>query len=199
MTQADFLTYRPALVSIAYKLVGCTNVAEDLVHDTFLKFLKIDNKKISDTKAYLVRSVTNTCLNYLESIKQKKEEWLENFNPSLPAFNINPEFYQIDFKLELKTAIGHLFKKLPPAERAVFVLKELFNFDYSELTEILDQKSENCRQLFSRAHKNLAQSKERFSPDKDRLDSAVEQFKQATLGEFTSLIDGLKSDISLKR
>ena len=180
MTQAEVLAYRPALVSIAYRMVGCINVAEDMVQDTFLKVLKIDHKKISDIKAYLVRSVTNTCLNYLDSIKQKKEEFLENFNPSLPDFKISPEINYMDLKQEITEAFTQLFKKLPPAERAVFVLKELFNFDYSELTEILDQKAENCRQLFSRAHKKLAENKERFSLDTDRLTSAVEQFKQAT-------------------
>lgn len=200
MTQADILAYRPTLVSIAFKMVGCFSIAEDLVHDTFLNVLsKIDQTKISNTKAYLVRSVTNACLNHLESIKQKKEEWLEGFSPSIPDFKIVPEMSTIDFKQELTEAFAQLFKKLPPAERAVFVLKELFNFDYSELTEILGQKAENCRQLFSRAHKKLNESKVRFNPDMEKLSVTVDQFTNATKGEFGDLIDGLKEDIELKK
>lgn len=196
MSTSELITYRPILFSIAYKLTGSAAVAEDMVQDTFLNWLKVDQKKIQDAKAYLIRSITNTSLNHLSSLKRKKEDLLENINPVLSELKFTPDFSGIDLKNDLIEAIGQLYKKLPPAERAVFVLKEVFNFDYSELPEIIGKKTDNCRQLFRRAQKNLAQEKERFALDKDKLIKIVDDFKSATLGEFSNLIEGFKNDIN---
>ncbi len=198
MSQSEISIYRPILYSIAYKFVGCGHIAEDLVQDTFLNWLKVDNKKIVNVKAYLIKSVTNSCLNYLDSFKQKKEEFLDNLSPSIARFGIHPDFSNIDLKQEVTHALSLLFKKLAPTERAVFMLKGIFNFDYSELNDVLDKKSENCRQLFCRAQQKLAEEKERFTVDKDKMFKMAEEFKKATLGEFSDLIESLKKDISLE-
>ncbi|MFY0651546.1 MAG: sigma-70 family RNA polymerase sigma factor [Cyclobacteriaceae bacterium] len=197
MNQLEISAYRPILFSTAYRLVGCSAVAEDMVQDTFLKWLKMDQEKVVNAKAYLLKSVTNSCLNYLESFKQKKEDLLENIGPNLSMsfFKINPDISNIDFKHELTHALAQLYKKLPPTERAVFVLKELFNFDYSELTDVLGKKTDNCRQLFCRAQKKLGEEKVRFNVEADRVLKIAEDFKKATLGEFSGLIDSLKRDI----
>lgn len=195
MSQAEISLYRPILCSIAYKLVGCSAVAEDMVQDTFLNWLKIDHKKIVNVKAYLIKSVTNSCLNYLDSFKQKKEEFLENLNTSTGLFSIYPDLNNIDVKHEVAHALTQLFKKLPPTERAVFVLKGIFNFDYSDLHDVLGKKTENCRQLFCRAQQKLSEEKVRFNIDKDRIFKMADEFKKATLGEFSGLIEGLKKDM----
>ena len=106
-----------------------------------------------------------------------------------------PDFANLDLKSDLYHALAQLHKKLPPTERAVFVLKEIFNFEYSELTEILGKKADNCRQLLSRAQKRLGEETERFTIDTDRIVSAVTEFKNAALGEFSDLIEGLKKDM----
>jgi len=196
MSQAEITSYRPVLYTLAYRMVGCSAAAEDLVQDTFFNWFKIDQRKVNNTKAYLIRSINNACLNYLNSIKQKKEEWIENISPSISALKVNPGFGNLDIKGEVNSALAQLFKKLPPTERAVFLLKGIFNFEYSELTSILGEKAENCRQLFSRAQQKLADEKVRFSPDADRMKKAVVEFKNATLGEFNGLIEGLTKDIS---
>lgn len=195
MSATELITYRPILFSIAFKLTGNTSVAEDMVQDTFLNWLKVDQKKILDAKAYLVRSITNASLNYLTSIKRKKEELFENLNPVFSELKFTPDFTSLDLKNDLTEALGQLYKKLAPTERAVFVLKEVFNFDYIELQEIIGKKADNCRQIFCRAQRNLAQEKERFSLDKDKLIKIAEDFKSATLGEFSNLIEGFKNDI----
>jgi RNA polymerase sigma factor (sigma-70 family) len=195
MTSLEAYTYRPVLFSIAYRMIGNRAVAEDLVQDTFLNWLKVDQQKILDVKAYLVRSITNTCLNYLDSIKRKKEDLLDSINPMLSELKFTPDFSNIDIKCELTEAISQLYKKLPPAERAVFVLKEVFNFDYADLPEIIGKKADNCRQLFRRAQLKLSEKKERFTLDTDKLRKTVDDFRNATLGEFSNLIEGLKKDI----
>ncbi|MFY0626197.1 MAG: sigma-70 family RNA polymerase sigma factor [Reichenbachiella sp.] len=195
MSQTEFVLYRPLLFSIAYRMVGCVATAEDMVQDTFFNWLKTENHRVKDAKSYLIRSITNTCLNYLSSIRKKKEELIDTVSNSLPSFNFTPDFSNLDLKCEVTQALAQVCKKLAPAERAVFMLKGLFNFDYSEVTTILGRKSDNCRQLFSRAQSKLAEEKERFSIDTDHLKNMVSNFKEATLGEFSGLIDNLKNDL----
>lgn len=195
MSQAELYSYRPLLYSIAYKLVGCTATAEDLVQDTFTSLLKFDTNKVNDVKAYLVRSVTNMSFNYLSSLRKKKEELMDNFSSSFESLSISPDFTSFDFKCEITVAIAQMMKKLAPAERAVFMLKGLFDFDYSEVTSILGKTSDNCRKIFSRAQINLQEGKDRFNVDTDSLKQTVTNFKKATLGEYSELIDKLKKDM----
>jgi RNA polymerase sigma-70 factor (ECF subfamily) len=175
-------------------MVGCSMVAEDLVQDTFVNWFKVERKNIDDAKAYLVSSVRNLSINYL---KKKKEELFDNVVPNLPSLRINTDFSYLDIKEEIAESLTIMFKKLPPTERAVFLLKEVFNFDYSELPDIVGKKSENCRKLFSRAQQKLSEEKERFQVEQQKLSSFMTEFKQATLGEFEGLIASLKEDISL--
>ena len=196
MSQAELYSYRPLLYSIAYKLVGCATTAEDLVQDTFVNWLKFDTEKVKDAKAYLVRSVTNISFNYLSSLRKKKEELMDNFSSSLSGIGFTPDFSSMDIKCEVTQAVGQMMKRLAPAERAVFVLRELFDFDYSEVTTILGKTSDNCRKIFSRAQQNLLEGKDRFSVDSDTLKQTVLDFKKATLGEYSELIDKLKKDMA---
>lgn len=193
MSQSEYTAYRSLLFSIAYRLVGCAATAEDMVQDTFVKWLKTERFKVNDVKSYLVRSVTNTSLNYLNSIRKKKEDLIDNI--SFPSLKFNPDFSNLDIKCEITQALATISKKLAPSEKAVFVLKGIFNIEYNELTSILDKTSDNCRQLFSRAQSKLKEDKDRFNLDKDSLLDLVTNFKKATLGEFTGLIDNLKKDI----
>lgn len=196
MSYAEISLYRPVLHSIAYKMLGCTSTAEDMVQDAFLNWLKVDQKKVVNVKAYLVRSVTNSCLNYLQSFRQKKEDFLESLNPSISLPKLYSEFGSIDFKNEITSAMSQIFKKLPPAERAVFVLKGLFDFDYTDLNDLLGKRTENCRQLYSRAQQKLSEEKVRFNIDAERICEFAEEFKKATLGEFSEMIESLKKDMS---
>lgn len=198
VSQNETITlYGPLLYAIAYKMVGTVMDAEDIVQDTFLKWLKTEQKKINDTKAYLIKSVTNTCLNHIKQLNKTKENLLEAINH--PSFIDKIELPNFDLKNELSEAISVILKKLEPSERAVFILREIFNFDYGELTEILDKKKEHCRQLFCRAKEKLNQEKDRFHVNLDVHSQFVEKFKSAcTFGEVGNFIDNLKKDISQK-
>lgn len=193
MSQAEAVLYRPLLHTIAYKIVGCTTIAEDVVQDTFFNWFKNDRLEVKDAKAYLISSVRNLSLNHL---KKKKDELIENLTPNLPSFSISADISYLDIKQEVAVALATLLKKLAPAERAVFVLRELFDFEYADLPAILGKTSENCRQLLSRAQQKLSQEKERFAFDHNKLSTMMGNFKKATLGEFEELINGLKEDMS---
>lgn len=195
MSQAEAALYRPLLHTIAYKIVGCSAIAEDMVQDTFLNWFKIERKEVKDAKAYLISSVRNLSINHL---KKKKDELFENMTPNLSSFSIGADFSYLDIKQEISDALAVLHKKLAPAERAVFVLREVFNFEYSDLPSIIGKTSDNCRQLLSRAQQKLNQEKERFTLEPHKLTAFISNFKNAASGEFEGLIKNLKEDITIE-
>ncbi|MFY0606005.1 MAG: sigma-70 family RNA polymerase sigma factor [Cyclobacteriaceae bacterium] len=189
---ANISLYQPLLQSIAFRMVGCMHDAEDLVQDTFVKYLSIDHEKIINTKAYLIRSVTNNCLNHLNSLKEKKKDYLESVK--LPDLFDKIDFSHIDFKVELEAAMKVLHKKLGPLERALFLMREGFDFEYDELQQIFNKKKDHCRQLVCRAKEKLNQETERIAP---KFDSAkyFEAFRKACSdGNFDDLIDHLNDE-----
>jgi RNA polymerase sigma-70 factor (ECF subfamily) len=198
MNHAQTITlYQPLLHSIAYNLVRCKEDAEDIVQETFAKWLVIDQQKIENTKAYLIRAVTNNCLNHLNSLKKKKEEYFSHVNwQELISKFKETNLSKIDLEVNLNAAFAVLHIKLGPMERAVYLLKEVFDFEYEELQVLLNKKQDYCRQLFCRAKKKLNEetSKIHFSmPDTSGL---MKSFRDACdLGNATDLIQELKKNI----
>jgi RNA polymerase sigma factor (sigma-70 family) len=189
-----FCLYQPLLHTIAYNLVRCKQDAEDIVQETFVKWLSIDHEKIENTKAYLIRAVTNNCLNHLQTLKRKKEECLDNLAESFHRFK-EMNFSHLDLEIHLSVALQVINTKLEPLERAVYLLKEVFDFDYETLQKTFDKKQEHCRQLFCRAKKKLEEETARVTlPEKSKL---FENFKKACdFGNASDLISELKNDIA---
>lgn len=150
--------YQPMLQNVAYRILGSMADAEDVVQDTLLKWLTIDKEKIHNTKAYLIRSVTNNCINHLNAIKRKRDQCLESINPQeLIDRYKEMELFHFDFENEVSSALNVIHKKLEPLEKGIFVLREFFDVEYDELQKLFDKKKENCRKLFSRAKAKLDQ------------------------------------------
>lgn len=198
MTQAQTIAlYNPLLQGIAYRLVKCKADAEDIVQDTFLKWLSIDREKILNTKAYLIKSVTNSCLNHLKALKRKKEEYLDGIHlPELINKFKELDLNHIDIQIDMQAALKVIHSKLEPLERAVFLLREVFNFDYEALQEVLEKKKDHCRQLFSRARKKLDDEKLKINFDWPSKPQWVENFSKACeMGFSSDLIKSLKGDL----
>lgn len=188
---ATIVLYQPLLQSIAFRMLGCMQDAEDMVQDTFLKYLSVDTEKIQNTKAYLIRSVTNNCLNHINSLKQKKKEYLDSVK--LPELFEKIDFSHLDFKQEIDAAMTVLHKKLGPLERGLFLLREGFDFDYDELQEIFNKKKEHCRQLVCRAKEKLNREAERtYAYDAEDYFNAVK--KACSEGDFKDLLDEILKD-----
>jgi len=177
-------------------MVGSIEDAEDIVQDTFLKWLTIDTSKISNTKAYLIKSVTNNCLNHLNTIKRKKNELMDGTFDFIEK-NKELDITKFDLENEVSEALEIIHKKLEPVEKAIYLLREVFNFEYDELQEIFDKKKDHCRQLLSRAKEKLNQEKSRFSIDLTKHTQMLDSFKKACdLGHATDLIHDLGQDIA---
>jgi RNA polymerase sigma factor (sigma-70 family) len=194
MNQAQTIAlYQPLLHSIAYNLVRCKEDAEDIVQETFIKWLSTEQTKIQNTKAYLIKAVTNNCLNHLNSLKKKKEEYLENVSEAFLKFK-ETNLAHLDLDINVSAALSVVTQKLEPLERAVYLLKEVFDFDYETLQETLDKKKDHCRQLFCRAKKKLSEETSKIHfPSKSEL---ITTFRNACdIGNPTPLIDLLKKDL----
>ena len=189
------------LHSIAYNLLRCKADAEDIVQDTFLKWLSIDTSKIQNTKAYLIRAVTNNCLNHLKSLKRKKEEYFDSIQLSELIVKFKEsDLAHFDFEKELSNAFKILHTKLEPLERAAYLLKEVFDFDYKAIQEVLGKKADHCRQLLSRAKTKLSKEGNKLKGDLGTASDLFESFQQAcVLGNATDLIRGLKRDITVSK
>ena len=189
--------YQPLLQAIAYNIVRCKADAEDIVQETFLKWLSTPNK-IENTKAYLITAVKNNCLNHVSALRRKKEELFQQNNIS-EIFSRFKEsnFAHLDFEVELAKAIKIVHAKLEPLERAVFLLKEVFEYDYEVLQLTLDKKKEHCRQLFCRAKKKLNEETSKLNFELPDAVVLIEKFNKACdFGNASELINELKKDIA---
>ena len=199
MSQEQAITlYQPMLQAIAYNIVRCKADAEDIVQETYLKWLSMGPKTVENTKAYLIKAVRNNCLNHINALRNKKEELL-NHNNIAEIINRFKEtnLAHLDLEVELAKAIKILHAKLEPLERAVFLLKEVFDFDYDTLQETLDKKKEHCRQLFCRAKKKLSEETSKLNFEIPDRASLLESFRKACeFGNASELIDELKNDVS---
>lgn len=199
MNQAQTITlYQPLLHTIAYNLVRCKEDAEDIVQETFVKWLTIDTKAIENTKAYLIRAVTNNCLNHLNSLKKKKEQYFDsiNFAEMITRFK-ETNLSHLDLDVNLAAAFKILHTKLEPLERAVFVLKEVFDFDYDEVQKALDKKKDHCRQLFCRAKQKLEEETSKIHFELPDTSKMLKNFREACdLNNASDYIQHLKNDIA---
>jgi RNA polymerase sigma-70 factor (ECF subfamily) len=197
LTQGQIIQlYQPLLQGIAMKMLRCKADAEDIVQETFMKWLSQEQTKIINTKAYLIRSVTNNCINHLKSIRNKRLEYLESFHwpEFIEKFRETTDLSHIDLEAELSKAFQVLQNKLEPLERAVYVLKEVFDFDYKALQLLLDKKQDHCRQVFCRAKRKLNEEKDHFNavfqPKKAAL---LESFRKACeFGQPSDLVAQLR-------
>ncbi len=190
--------YQPLLYAIALRMVGSLQDAEDIVQDTFVKWLTIDQEKIENTRAYLVRTVTNNCINHLNSFRKKKSEYLSNLkNSELMEKYRDFEFPHFDVESELSEALAVVHKKLEPVEKGIYLLREVFDFEYEDLQHIFGKKKENCRQLFVRAKGKLQQEGKRPDDVDHQPLQLMESFKRAChFGQLSEFVGQVSQEVS---
>ena len=175
--------YRPLLFAIAYRMLGSAAEAEDMVQDTYLRFQSVPLQEIESPKAYLSSIVTRLCLTQLTSAPVKRETYLWTWLPE-PILNADyPELADPEAIATTDDSISIAFLKLlenlTPAERAVFLLHEVFDYEYSEIAHILDKSEAACRKLLSRAKGYMVQNRPRFTASPEEHHRLLAQFLQA--------------------
>jgi RNA polymerase sigma-70 factor (ECF subfamily) len=193
----DFEQYRPLLFSIAYRMLGSAMEAEDIVQDTYLQFHKTPPETIESPKAFLITITTRLCINQLNSARMQRETYIGTWLPE-PLLTADQPAAHVTQYDSISMAFMVLLENLSPAERAVFILREVFDYDYAEIGHILDKSETACRQLFSRAKKHIADHRPRFKPDPEEHRQILAQFAKAiSVGDIDGLTAMLAEDVTL--
>jgi RNA polymerase sigma-70 factor (ECF subfamily) len=185
------------LFSIAYRMLGSATDAEDIVQDAFLRWLQAGDKDVQSPKAYLSTIVVRLCLDQLRSAREQREVYVGPWLPEPIATGQMSELSETVAQAEsLSLAFLLLLEKLNPLERAIFLLREVFDYEYSEIATIVEKSEANCRQIFHRAHAHLDQNRLRYSASREQQERITNRFLQASLnGDMQGLLSLLSNDI----
>jgi len=197
MNHSQVITlYRPTLQSIALQMLGSLADAEDIVHDTFLKWMTIDTSQIKNTKAFLIRTVTNKCINFLQKAKRSPKS-LEDSETDVPVETGCSHLHDLEQKMSHAWSL--ITNKLGPVERAIYVLREGFNLEYEDLQHIVDKSADNCRQMFRRAKLKISEEAPKMSLDFPSIKIPASFRSACSLGYLSDLISELKVDFPIKK
>lgn len=194
-----FQEHRPLLFGIAYRMLGSVAEAEDMVQETFLRWQRQTHGEIQSVKAWLSATITRLCIDHLRSARKRREEYVGVWLPE-PLVENHSDAHDRAVALadSLSTAFLVLLETLSPAERAVFLLREVFEYDYSEIGRIIDKNEANCRQMVRRAREHVAAGKSRFEANPAHNEKLVQQFLQTCReGDTGGLLALLTDDIVL--
>ncbi len=192
-----YTEYKSLLFSLAYRMLGSVMDAEDIVHEAFLTFDKVEDKQaIKNVKAYLCKITTNRCIDLLRSSAHKRETYVGTWLPE----PVGEEYMQDPAtsyyrKESVTTAYLMLLQQLSEVERAVFLLREVFQYDYDEIASMVDKSSTNCRQIFYRAKKSLGYEETDYRKEYTQFSSYIERFTTALQkGEVSEVLQMLQKD-----
>ncbi|MER5307062.1 RNA polymerase sigma-70 factor [Streptomyces sp. NPDC002773] len=192
-----FTASMPRLEAIAYRLLGSASEAEDAVQDTFLRWQAADVDRIEVPEAWLTKVLTNLCLNQLTSARARRETYVGQWLPE-PLLAGDPMLGPADTAEQrdsLSYAVLTLLERLTPNERAVYVLREAFDYPHREIAEILDLTEAASQQIFHRAKKHVADGRPRSEVDEAAARRIVEEFlAAATSGQIDQLVRMLTKD-----
>jgi RNA polymerase sigma-70 factor, ECF subfamily len=194
-----FLALRPILFAVAYQMLGNASDAEDMVQESFLRWEKTDGSKVRSPRAFLTTIVTRLCLKHLQSARFQREEY---FGSAVPEFleteQVTSSSEHAQLADSLSVALLVVLKALSPLERAVFLLRELFDTEYSEIADIVGKSEENCRQILRRARDRIASRKPRYQVMPQKEEQIVGRFMQAVAeGNWAELVEVLSDDVTL--
>ena len=154
---AQFVAVRGRLFGIAYRMLGSSAEAEDIVQEAWLRWQMADRSAVVDPAAFLATTTTRLCLNALQSARARRETYVGPWLPEPVDTSADPHLgAERGEALELATVM--LLEKLPPTERAAYVLREAFDYPYARIADVVQVKEENARQLVSRAQAHLDRS-----------------------------------------
>src|SRR5215470_14589391 len=187
-----FETYRSYLFAIAYRMLGSAMDAEDMVQETYLRYQSTSPETIGSLKAFLTTIISRLCVDQLHLARRKREQYLGPWlpEPILTADSlkvISPE-ERVEKEETISMAFLLLLEQLQPVERAVFLLREVFEYDYAEIASFLGKSEAACRRSFSRAKQHLRDHRPRFPASADTHRRLLTAYFQAVeQGEMTSL------------
>ncbi|MEU3525226.1 RNA polymerase sigma-70 factor [Streptomyces sp. NPDC038707] len=194
----EFEELRPLLFSIAYRILGSVSEAEDAVQETWLRFTASPVRPRS-AKAFLSATVTRLSIDVLRSARVRREAYV---GPWFPEPLLADPYQDPQRSAELADSVSMaallLLERLSPLERAVFVLREVFDFGFPEIAQAVDRSEAACRQLLVRARRHMTEGRPRFEADRTEREELASRFFDALReGDVIGLRDLLAADVSL--
>ncbi|HEY7122393.1 MAG TPA: RNA polymerase sigma-70 factor [Ktedonobacterales bacterium] len=198
----SFETYRSYLFAIAYRMLGSAMDAEDMVQETYLRYQATPPENIRSLKAFLTTILTRLCMDQLQLARRQREQYVGPWLPEPlltgPAAEPDDPAERVEVDESISFAFLLLLEELQPIERAVFLLREVFDYEYPEIAAFLGKSEVACRQWFSRAKKHLADHRPRFPTSLETHRQLLTSFFQAVQdGDMAPLMDVLAEDVTL--
>jgi RNA polymerase sigma-70 factor (TIGR02957 family) len=199
MPPDTFELHRKKLFGVAYRMLGSASEAEDVVQDAWLRYSAVTDDAVRSPEAFLTTIVTRLCLDRLKSARATREEYVGPWlpEPLLTDGHAGPE-QSAALAESVSLAFMVLLETLTPEERATFLLREIFEYDYDSIAEILGTSPANCRQLCHRAKVHLQDRKPRFREEARRKRELVGRFLTALRdGDAAAFTSVLAADVGL--
>ena len=202
MVVESFESYRPNLFAIAYRMLGSAMDAEDMVQETYLRYQTTPAEPIRSLKAYLTTIIIRLCMDQLQLARRKREVYVGPWLPEPILTTTTPTSgdpaERVDIEESISLAFLVLLEQLQPFERAVFLLREVFEYAFAEIASMLGKSEAACRRSFSRAKQHLKEHRPRFpaSPETHR-ELLSGYFQAVQTGEMTELQNLLAEEVTL--
>ena len=194
-----FAELRPLLFSIAYRMLGSASEAEDIVQEAFLRYHRetAAGLEVDSPKSYLSAVTTRLCIDHLRSARVRRESYVGTW---LPEPLLTDEEADVARHAETADSLSMgflvLLESLTPVERAVFLLREVFEYEYDEIASIVGKSEENCRQIAVRARRHVQAGRPRFEASKAQREELANRFFQAVVdGDVEELVGMLAADV----
>jgi RNA polymerase sigma-70 factor, ECF subfamily len=197
MLDDPFVTHRGLLFTVAYEMLGSAVDAEDVVQETWLRWADVDQAEVRDPRAYLVRIVTRQALNRLRTVSRQREDYVGEWLPE-PLLTSPDVADDAELAANISIAMLTVLETLGPAERAVFVLHEVFETPYDEIAEVVGKTPAAVRQIGHRAREHVAARRPRMQVDRAEQEATLQKFMAAvTSGDVQGLAKVLDPDVVL--
>jgi len=197
MTEDPFVTHRGLLFTVAYEMLGSAADAEDVLQESWLRWADVDQSRVSDARAYLIRVVTRQALNQMRTLSRRREEYVGEWLPE-PLLT-NPDVAEdVELAESVSIAMLTVLETLAPTERAVFVLHQVFEMPYGEIAAAVGKSPAAVRQIALRAREHVAVRRPRVQVSRSEQQAVVERFLAALrTGKLQDLMDVMAPDVVL--
>lgn len=190
-----FVEHRGLLFTVAYELLGSAADAEDVLQESWLRWAAVDRSRIASPKAYLVRTVTRQALNHIRTVSRRREDYTGEWLPE-PLLTSPDVADDIELADSLSIAMLTVLETLSPAERAVFVLREVFDVPYDEIADAVGKTPGAVRQIAHRANAHVTARRPRVRVERSEHQRAVDRLVVAfNTGDVQGLMDVLAPDV----
>jgi RNA polymerase sigma-70 factor (TIGR02957 family) len=197
MTEDPFVAHRSLLFTVAYEMLGSAADAEDVLQEAWLRWADVDHSQVRDPRAYLIRVVTRQALNQMRTLSRRREQYVGEWLPE-PLLTSPDVAEDVQLAESVSIAMLTVLETLGPTERAVFVLREVFEMSYAEIALAIGKSAAAARQIARRAREHVAARRPRVQVSRSEQQAVVERFLVALrTGQLHALMEVMAPDVVL--